>query len=166
VYENNAMHQLILAHFPAETQKWLWGSGDPVRDARIASTGWSPRRAVAKPVDGGYVLDGHWEFASGSFNCDLDLLSRRSGAWAPPGPPGNRLFILQARGGRDRRHLARDILKGAGEPIVVRDNVPSPHVAWAEVNHAENGVRGGWGTRFGGTAYPPGTGWAGRWRPR
>src|SRR5262249_1956607 len=25
VYENNAMHQLILAHFPAETQKWLWG---------------------------------------------------------------------------------------------------------------------------------------------
>src|SRR5262249_27434110 len=95
-YENNSMHHLILALSPAGPQRCLWGSGEAVRDARIASTGWSPRRAGAMAVDGGYVLDGHWEFASGSFNCDLDLLLapvERPGRTG--GPPEMRLFVLE-----------------------------------------------------------------------
>ena len=100
VYENNSMHQLILALFPAETQKELWGSGDPVRDARIASTGWSPRRTSARPVPGGYVLDGHWEFASGSWNCDLDvLLAPVERPGSAGGPPEMRLFLLDRAAG-------------------------------------------------------------------
>jgi len=43
VYENNAMHQLILALFPAETQKELWGSGDPVRRDRPTARPPGPR---------------------------------------------------------------------------------------------------------------------------
>ncbi len=73
VYQNNAMHQLILGLFPEQTQKELWANGDTSLDGRIASTGWSPKRGAARPVDGGYLLDGHWELASGSWNCDLDL---------------------------------------------------------------------------------------------
>ena len=148
VYENNSMHQLILALFPAETQKWLWGSGDPVRDARIASTGWSPRRAGAKPVDGGYVLDGHWEFASGSFNCDLDLLLapvERPGKAG--GPPEMRLFLLE-RAAREYEIVdtwhAMGLRGTASNDILVREQFVPEHrtVAWAEVNRTpEQGVR-------------------------
>jgi 3-hydroxy-9,10-secoandrosta-1,3,5(10)-triene-9,17-dione monooxygenase len=138
VYENNAMHQLILALFPLETQKELWGSGDPVRDARIASTGWSPRRTSARPVAGGYLLDGQWEFASGSWNCDLDLLLapvERGGG----GAPEMRLFLLDRAAGEyeivDTWHAMG--LKGtASNDILVREQfVPEHHtLAWAEAN--------------------------------
>ena len=138
------MHQLILAHFPAETQKWLWGSGDPVRDARIASTGWSPRRAVAKPADGGYVLDGHWEFASGSFNCDLDLLLapvERPGA--PPRPARDAPVPPRARRGRvrDRRHLARDGPQGHREQRHPRARAVGPRAPHDRLGRGEPHAR-------------------------
>lgn len=148
VYENNAMHQLILALFPAETQKELWGSGDPVRDARIASTGWSPRRTSAKPAPGGYVLDGHWEFASGSFNCDLDvLLAPVERAGKTGGPPEMRLFLLDRAAGEyeivDTWHSMG--LRGtSSNDIRVHEQFVPEHrtLAWADANRTpERGVK-------------------------
>jgi len=147
VFENNGMHQLILGLFPEETQRALWASGDPVRDARIASTGWSPRRGSARPVDGGYVLDGHWELASGSWNCDLDLILapvERENA----GPaPEMRLFLLDRAAGEyeivDTWHAMG--LKGtASNDIVVREQfvAEAKTLAWADANRTpEQGVR-------------------------
>ncbi len=147
VYENNAMHQLILALFPEEAQREIWASGDPVRDARIASTGWSPKRGGARPVDGGFVLDGHWEFASGSFNCELDLILapvEREGA----GPaPEMRLFLLDRAAGEyeivDTWHAMG--LKGtASNDIVVREQFVPEHrtLLWADATRTpEDGVK-------------------------
>ncbi len=147
VYQNNAMHNLILALFPEETQREIWASGDPVRDARIASTGWSPKRGSARPVEGGYILDGHWEFASGSFNCDLDLILapvERENA----GPaPEMRLFLLDLADGEyeivDTWHAMG--LKGtASNDIVVREQFVAENrtLLWADANRTpEEGVR-------------------------
>jgi 3-hydroxy-9,10-secoandrosta-1,3,5(10)-triene-9,17-dione monooxygenase len=147
VYQNNAMHQLILALFPEETQREVWATGDPLLDGRIASTGWSPKRGSARPVEGGYVLDGHWEFASGSLNCDLDLILapvERENA----GPaPEMRLFLLDHAAGEyeilDTWHTMG--LRGtASNDIVVREQfVPeSRTLLWADANRTpENGIQ-------------------------
>jgi 3-hydroxy-9,10-secoandrosta-1,3,5(10)-triene-9,17-dione monooxygenase len=147
VYQNNAMHQLILALFPEETQREIWATGDPLLDARIASTGWSPKRGSARPVEGGYVLDGHWEFASGSLNCDLDLILapvERENA----GPaPEMRLFLLDQAAGEyeilDTWHTMG--LRGtASNDIVVREQfvAESRTLLWADANRTpEDGVR-------------------------
>ena len=51
-----------MSHFPIETQREIWASDeDPFSCACFAPTG------TAVPVDGGYILNGHWSFASG---CD------------------------------------------------------------------------------------------------
>jgi alkylation response protein AidB-like acyl-CoA dehydrogenase len=49
-----------MSHFPIETQREIWSSDeDPFSCACFAPTG------TAAPVDGGYILNGHWSFASG-----------------------------------------------------------------------------------------------------
>lgn len=147
VYQNNAMHQLILALFPEETQRAIWQTGDPERDARIASTGWSPKRGVARPVEGGYVLDGHWEFASGSYNCDLDLILAPVERPDAGPAPEMRLFLLDRAAGEyeivDTWHAMG--LKGtASNDIVVREQFVADErtLLWADVSRTpENGVQ-------------------------
>ncbi|MBW2268512.1 MAG: acyl-CoA dehydrogenase family protein [Deltaproteobacteria bacterium] len=147
VYQNNAFHQALLALFPEETQNELWANGDPVLDARIASTGWSPKRGAARPVDGGYVLDGHWEFASGSWNCELDMILapvERDGA----GPaPEMRLFLLDRAAGEyeivDTWH-AMGLRGTASNDIVVRETFVAEQrtLAWADASRTpEDGVK-------------------------
>jgi len=147
VFQNNAMHQLILGLFPEQTQNELWATGDAALDGRIASTGWSPKRGGARPVDGGYLLDGHWELASGSLNCELDVILapvERDGA----GPvPEMRLFLLDRAAGEyeivDTWHAMG--LKGtASNDIVVRETFVAEHrtLAWADANRTpEDGVK-------------------------
>lgn len=146
VFQNNAMHNLILALFPEATQREIWASGDPERDARLASTGWAPKQARVKPVGGGYVVDGQWEFASGSYNCQLDILlapvDRGEG-----GPSEMRLFLVDLAKGEyeivDTWH-ALGLRGTASNDIRVRELfVPEAHsVAWADVNRTpEVGVR-------------------------
>lgn len=147
VYQNNAMHQLILALFPEQTQREIWATGDPVLDARIASTGWSPKRGSARPVEGGYLLDGHWEFASGSFNCDLDLILAPVEREDAGPAPEMRLFLLDRAAGEyeivDTWH-AMGLRGTASNDIRVREQfvAESRTLLWADANRTpENGVR-------------------------
>ncbi len=49
-----------MSHFPIETQREIWATDeDPFSCACFAPTG------TARPVDGGYILNGRWSFASG-----------------------------------------------------------------------------------------------------
>ena len=147
VYQNNAMHQLILGLFPEQTQNELWANGDPTLDGRIASTGWSPKRGAARPVDGGYVLDGHWELASGSWNCDLDLILAPVEREAASPTPEMRLFLLDRAAGEyeivDTWHAMG--LKGtASNDIVVAETFVAEQrtLAWADANRTpEDGVK-------------------------
>jgi len=147
VYQNNAMHQLILGLFPEQTQREIWATGDALLDDRIASTGWSPKRGSARPVDGGYVLDGHWEFASGSLNCDLDMILAPVEREDAGPAPEMRLFLLDRAAGEyeilDTWHSMG--LKGtASNDIVVRDQFVAEHrtLLWADANRTpEDGVK-------------------------
>jgi 3-hydroxy-9,10-secoandrosta-1,3,5(10)-triene-9,17-dione monooxygenase len=56
-----ACHAWLLGMFPAAAQDAVWGS-DP---DTLLSTGISMRAAKGRPVDGGYHVEGRWEFSSG-----------------------------------------------------------------------------------------------------
>src|SRR6266852_8262021 len=56
-----ACHAWLLGMFPRAAQDAVWGS-DP---EALLSTGISMRAGLGRPVDGGYQVEGHWEFSSG-----------------------------------------------------------------------------------------------------
>lgn len=59
------MHGWLLARFPAEARAELFGGGaTPLAPAPLAPTG------TVHPVDGGYRLDGRWEWATGVMHAD------------------------------------------------------------------------------------------------
>jgi alkylation response protein AidB-like acyl-CoA dehydrogenase len=77
-----------MAHFPIETQREVWASDeDPFSCACFAPTG------TAVPVDGGYVLNGRWSFASG---CDHASWAYLGAFITPPDsqPPYEGAFFL------------------------------------------------------------------------
>src|SRR5437764_465513 len=80
---------LSLAHFPIEAQRELWERDeDFFTFACFAPTG------SAVPVDGGYVLNGRWSFASG---CDLARWGKLGAMIKTPdgeGPPQGAFFLL------------------------------------------------------------------------
>jgi 3-hydroxy-9,10-secoandrosta-1,3,5(10)-triene-9,17-dione monooxygenase len=80
-------HDWLLAQFGEEAQGDVW-AGDP--DARVASAFAPGGRARA--VDGGWVLQGNWPWASGIDHCNWTIVA----AVDPdqPGPPSPRLFLL------------------------------------------------------------------------
>jgi 3-hydroxy-9,10-secoandrosta-1,3,5(10)-triene-9,17-dione monooxygenase len=57
---NWAIHNLMMAMFPQAAQEEVFAKGLP-----IVSTGFSPARASMEEVDGGSVVTGQWDFASG-----------------------------------------------------------------------------------------------------
>src|SRR5437879_4338351 len=77
-----------MSHCPIETQREIWaGDEDPFSCACFAPTG------TATPVDGGYILNGSWSFASGVDHASWAYL----GAFIdPPGkqPPYEGAFFL------------------------------------------------------------------------
>jgi alkylation response protein AidB-like acyl-CoA dehydrogenase len=77
-----------MSHFPIETQREIWATDDdPFSCACFAPTG------TAVPVDGGYILNGHWSFASG---CDHASWAYLGAFITPPGgkPPYEGAFFL------------------------------------------------------------------------
>ncbi|HUC73067.1 MAG TPA: acyl-CoA dehydrogenase family protein [Stellaceae bacterium] len=83
---------ISFGHYPIETQRELWGDGaDPFSCACFAPTG------TAAAIEGGYVLNGKWSFASG-----VDHASWiRLGAFIKPpdaGQPADGAFFLLPTG--------------------------------------------------------------------
>jgi len=79
---------LSLAHFPIEAQREVWGGdADPFTFACFAPTG------TAVPVEGGYILNGRWSFASG---CDISSWGKLGASIKPAGaePPFAGAFFL------------------------------------------------------------------------
>ena len=81
-----------MSHFPIETQREIWaGDEDPFSCACFAPTG------TAVPVDGGYILNGRWSFASGVDHASwayLGAFIRPPGAAPPPGKAPEGAFFL------------------------------------------------------------------------
>jgi resorcinol 4-hydroxylase (FADH2) len=82
---------ISFGHYPIETQRELWGAGDPFTCACFAPTG------TAVPADGGYRLSGKWSFASG---VDHASWIRLGALIAPPEapPPYDGAFFLLPTG--------------------------------------------------------------------
>src|SRR5216684_8612658 len=81
-----------MSHFPIETQREIWSTDeDPFSCACFAPTG------TAMPVDGGYILNGHWSFASGVDHASWAYLGAfiapESGK-PPPGKANEGAFFL------------------------------------------------------------------------
>lgn len=56
-----ACHAWIVGMFPEAAQEAVWGG----RSDTIIASAFAPSTGKAKPVDGGYLLDGIWQFSSG-----------------------------------------------------------------------------------------------------
>ena len=76
-----ACHAWLLGMYPRAAQDAVWGA-DP--DTLIASA-FSARTGAAKQVDGGYWLEGEWEFSSGVHACQWIILA--AAIPSQPGPP-------------------------------------------------------------------------------
>jgi len=63
---NWAIHGLLGSMFAPETQREIFD----VAEFPIISTGFSPLRGSTQPVDGGALISGHWDFASGVDHAD------------------------------------------------------------------------------------------------
>jgi alkylation response protein AidB-like acyl-CoA dehydrogenase len=60
---NWAVHNLLMSMFPAKAQQEVFAAG-PSALPRV-STGFSPLRARTRPVEGGALVSGQWDFVSG-----------------------------------------------------------------------------------------------------
>ena len=68
------IHPWLLAFADARVQEEVWGSDT---ETWIASP-FSPS-GVARPVEGGYIFDGRWQFSSGTDHCDWIFLGAMLG---------------------------------------------------------------------------------------
>jgi 3-hydroxy-9,10-secoandrosta-1,3,5(10)-triene-9,17-dione monooxygenase len=60
---NWTIHNLLLCMFPLQAQQDVFGAGGS--RLPLISTGFSPARGQTAPAEGGQVLSGQWDFASG-----------------------------------------------------------------------------------------------------
>jgi alkylation response protein AidB-like acyl-CoA dehydrogenase len=64
---NWAIHGLLMSMFPVEAQHEVFAADQPFP---VISTGFSPLRAKTEPTDGGTLVTGQWDFASGVDHAD------------------------------------------------------------------------------------------------
>lgn len=111
------IHPWLLTFADTRVQEEIWGSDD---ETWIASP-FTPS-GVARPVDGGYSLDGRWQFSSGTDHCDWvvlgALLGDRNGSPATPTKP---LFAILPRSDYDIVDDSWNVvgLKGTGSKDVI-----------------------------------------------
>ena len=86
-----ACHAWCLAMFPAEAQAAVW-SGNP--DTLIASA-FAFNTGRGRPVDGGYFIEGEWQFSSGSNACQWIILG--TPIYEGDGPPTKVIWCLLPR---------------------------------------------------------------------
>ena len=88
-----ACHAWCLAMFPPEAQEAVWGRDS---DTLIASA-FSFSTGRGRPVDGGYFIEGDWQFSSGSTACEWIILG--TPIFESDGPPTKVLWCLLQRPG-------------------------------------------------------------------
>ena len=111
------VHPWELAFNDQRLQEEVWGS-DP--DTWVASP-YAPS-GTAVPVDGGYTVNGHWKFSSGTDHCDWVVLGA-----AVPGKEGSPVAMLHVMLPRGDYEIVEDSwnvigLDGTGsKDIIIRD---------------------------------------------
>ncbi|QIP42628.1 hydroxylase [Rhodococcus erythropolis] len=91
------VHPWELAFFDRKAQEEVWGT-DP--DTWMASP-YAPM-GVARPVEGGYILNGRWSFSSGTDHCDWIMIGAMVGDESgKPLMPPKHLHVLLPRSDYD-----------------------------------------------------------------
>jgi 3-hydroxy-9,10-secoandrosta-1,3,5(10)-triene-9,17-dione monooxygenase len=86
-----ACHAWCLAMFPPDAQDAVWG-----RDAdTLVASAFNFSTGRGRPVDGGYFIEGRWQFSSGSNACDWIVLG--TPIFENDGPPSKVLWCLVQR---------------------------------------------------------------------
>jgi 3-hydroxy-9,10-secoandrosta-1,3,5(10)-triene-9,17-dione monooxygenase len=119
------MHQLLIGFFPRRAQEEFWGP-DPTR---LISTAWAATHSTARPVDGGYLVSGHWEFASGILNDEgVSVMAPVEGREIAPGVAERRFFLLEEDRNDYEIKKVWDVigLRGTGSEDVVCDEIFIP----------------------------------------
>lgn len=114
------VHPWELAFFDRKAQDEVWG-GDP--DMWMASP-YAPM-GVAKPVDGGYILNGRWSFSSGTDHCGWVMIGAAVGDRdGKPLMPPQHLHVLLPRADYDIDQESWNVvgLRGTGsKDLIIKD---------------------------------------------
>ncbi|WP_020109186.1 acyl-CoA dehydrogenase family protein [Nocardia sp. 348MFTsu5.1] len=114
------VHPWELAFFDRKAQDEVWGE-DP--DTWMASP-YAPM-GVAKPVDGGYILNGRWSFSSGTDHCGWVMIGATVGDRdGKPLMPPQHLHVLLPRSDYDIDQESWNVvgLRGTGsKDLIVKD---------------------------------------------
>lgn len=115
-----AEHNWVLSHFPIQTQEELWGGDFPYIIAPVVSA----PPGVAKPVDGGVRVSGHWKWGTGVMHADwviVNALLQKEG-----GPPTPMMVLVPAAEVKviDTWHV--DGMAGTGSNDIVLEDVFVP----------------------------------------
>lgn len=114
------VHPWELAFADPKVQEEIWGGN---QDTWIASP-YAPM-GVARPVEGGYVLNGHWQFSSGTDHCDWVFLGSLVGdAQGEALRPPKSMHVILPRSDYEIVADSWDVagLRGTGsKDLIVRD---------------------------------------------
>jgi 3-hydroxy-9,10-secoandrosta-1,3,5(10)-triene-9,17-dione monooxygenase len=142
VYGILSVHSFHLALFDRQAATDVWGADDR---ALVASP-YAPGSAV--PVDGGYVLNGHWRFSSGCEHCEWIFL----GGVIDRGSPitnfheaDYRAFLLPRADFRIVDTWRTTGLKGTGSHDIVVENAFIPEHRTHRMSDAAAGTNPGLG---------------------
>ncbi|MFS3130732.1 acyl-CoA dehydrogenase family protein [Nocardioides sp. Bht2] len=114
------VHPWEMAMCDADTQEQIWGKDN---DVWVASP-YAPM-GVIKPVDGGYIFNGRWQFSSGTDHCDWIFLGAMLGdAEGKPAMPPQPYHVILPRSDYEIVEDSWDVvgLRGTGsKDIIVKD---------------------------------------------
>ena len=114
-------HNWMLAQFPPETQEAIFAELPYIlAPASITPSG------VAERVDGGFVLNGRWGWATGVMHANWVLLN---GLVAGDGPPDPRLFLAPIGDIRVEDTWFAAGMEGTGSNDMVAENLFIPEAA-------------------------------------
>lgn len=115
-----AEHNWILSYFPLETQQELWGGQFPYIVAPVVSA----PPGTATPVDGGYVVSGHWKWGTGVMHADWVIVNALVAN--PGGPPSVMMALMPAAEAQVLDTWRVDGMAATGSNDIVVDKVFVP----------------------------------------
>ena len=89
VYAVLSAHAAMIANFPERAQTEIWG-----RDPRALAASSLFAMGRYRRVDGGYLVGGHWRYASGCDYCARLVAGAEAAAAAADQPPARMRFLL------------------------------------------------------------------------